>query len=160
MELPVGMLIYWASRFGDDQAVISGMWYYKEMYVPSTVEEKKHSVLDLKAKRCTALNIHGTFDQILDLLMQSDRFQKMGETEIQQFNKLQEELLNPPDNKASIFDDVYNLKGTSLTLNTIVDVDDKIEDIKAQLKAGKIITVYISENWSFAGDLSRSFGIK
>ena len=160
MELPVGMLIYWASRFEDDQAVISGMWYYKEMYVPSTVEEKKQSVSDLKARRCTALNIHGTFDQILDLLMQSDRYQKMEETEIQQFNKLKEELLNPPDNKASIFDEVYSLKGTALMIDTIVDVDDKIEDIKAQLNAGKIITVYISENWSFAGDLSRSFGIK
>ena len=160
MELPVGMLIYWASRFEDDQAVISGMWYYKEMYVPSTVEEKKQSVSDLKAKRCTVLNIHGTFDQILDLLMQSDRYQKMEETEIQQFNKLKEELLNPPDNKAPIFDEVYSLKGTSLTLDTVVDVDETIEDIKAQHKTGKALAVYISENWSLAGELARSFGIK
>jgi hypothetical protein len=160
MELPVGMLIYWASRFEDDHAVISGMWYYKEMVVPSTVAEKKQSVLDLKAKRCTVLNIHGTFDQVLDLLVQSDRFQKMEETEIQHFNKLTEEMLNPPDNKASIFDEVYRLKGTSLMIDTVVDIDETIEDITAQHNAGKAICVRLSEKWSFTGELVRSFGIK
>ena len=45
------MLIYWVHRFEEDNSVISGMWYYKELYVPSTIDEKKQSILDLKSTR-------------------------------------------------------------------------------------------------------------
>jgi len=74
MQLPIGILIYWVYRYQENHAVISGMWYYKEVYVPSTVEEKKKSILDLKEKRCTVINIHGKFDQITDILSQGDQF--------------------------------------------------------------------------------------
>lgn len=157
MELPVGMLIYWAHRFEEDHAIISGMWYYQEMYVPSTVEEKKQSIVDLKAKRYTVLNIHGTFDQISDLLVQCDRFQKGGDFEIEQFVKLKTELINSPENKASIFDEIQNIKGTSLMIDTVVEVEETIEDIQAQLNTGNALTVNISENWSFVGDLEKVF---
>ena len=154
MKLPVGMLIYWAHRFQEDHAVISGMWYYQEMYVPSTIEEKKQSILDLKTKKCTALNINGTFEQILDLLMQTDRFHKGGDFEIKQFASLKNELLNAPENKACLFDEINNLKGTSLLLDTAFDIDETMEDIMAKLKSEKVVNVYISRNWSYANDLN------
>ena len=46
MQLPVGLLVYWVGKSEDNYAIISGMWYYKEMYVPSTIEEKVKSKLD------------------------------------------------------------------------------------------------------------------
>ncbi len=52
MELPLGMLVYSAHRQSDESALIMGLWYYKEMYVPTTIIEKKHSVDDLKSRRC------------------------------------------------------------------------------------------------------------
>lgn len=153
MELPIGMLIYWAHRFEEDHAVISGMWYYKEMYVPSSIEEKKNSVSDLKEKRCTVLNVNGQFDQIMDILIQCDRFQQAGPYEISQFNILQNEISNLPKNKAYLFHDINNLKGTSLMLDTVVEVDETLEDIMAKIKKGKVVGVTISKNWSFADDL-------
>jgi hypothetical protein len=153
LKLPIGMLIYWAHRFEEDHAIISGMWYYKDTFVPSNVEEKRQSTKDLKVKRCTALNIEGTFDQILDLLMQSDRFITGGKSEINQFVKLKEELINSPENKSYIFDDIYNLQGTSLMIDTVVEVDETMEDIQSQLKTGKAIYVNISKTWSFTNEI-------
>ena len=65
-------------KFEEDHALISGLWYYKELYVPSTIKEKKKSVSDLKEKRCTAISIHGKFDQIKDILLQGDLFLDAG----------------------------------------------------------------------------------
>lgn len=42
-------------------------------------------------------------------------------------------------------------------IDTIIEVDETIEDIKTQLKTGKSLTAYISENWSYAGDLKKVF---
>jgi len=153
MKLPIGMLAYWTNRFEEDLAIISGMWYYKEIFVPSTIDEKKNSIKDLKEKHCTVLQIHGTFDQILDILMQSDKFIEAGESEIAQFIQLKDEISNSPTNNAYIFDDIYHIKGTSLMLDTFVEVDETMDDVLLQIKKGQTVHVSISENWSFAGDL-------
>ena len=155
--VPVGMLIYWVHRFDEDNAVISGMWYYKEIHVPSTVDKKMQSILDLKANRCAVLNLHGTFGQILDPLLQSDCFHNAGKIEVHQFINLKDKLHNSTENKAHVFDEIQNLKGTSLMIDTVVDVDETMEDIKTQLKTGKALIVNISENWSFAVDLNKIF---
>ena len=156
MKLPVGMLIYWAHRFSDEHATLSGMWYYKEIYVPFTLEEKKQSINDLKNKRCIVLNISGTFNQILDILMQGDNIQDDGILNLDQFNKLQDELINSKD-KPIIFDDIYNVKGTSLSIDTSIEVDTDIEEIRANVKAGKPNHVFISEDWSFSKEINDFF---
>lgn len=157
MELPVGMLIYWVRLIEEDNAMLMGMWYYMEMYVPSTIEEKKHSSLDLKEKRCMALILTGTFDQIMDLLAQCDRFRDGGPNEIDQYSQLHNELRKLPKDKPYLFDDIYNLKGTSLILDTVVEVEETIDDIKEALKTGKAVFANISKNWSFAGELQKVF---
>lgn len=156
MEFPVGMLIYWVRLLEKDSAMLMGLWYYKEMYVHSSVEEKKHSSLDLKEKRCTALILTGKFDQIMDLLAQSDRFHHGGPYEIDQYNKLRKAFSETPMDKAYIFDDIYHLKGTSLMLDTVVEVEETIEDIMAEVNKGKAVSVTISRDWSFAGDLEKA----
>lgn len=157
MQFPIGILIYWVNIFDDNHSVISGMWYYKELYVPSTIVEKKKSIMDLKEKRCTVMNIYGKFDQIADILSLSDRFTNSGNHEISQFTKLIKDIQNTPKNKAYLFDDVYNVKGTALTVDTIVEVEETMEDIREYLRKGKVVDVNILENWSFAGDVLKEF---
>lgn len=157
MQLPIGILIYWVKRFEENHAVISGMWYYKEMYVPSTIEEKKKSISDLKEKRCTGLNIHGKFDQIKDVLSRGDRFIEAGNRELSQFFSLLADIEDLPEEKAYLFDDVYNVKGTALMVDTVVEVDETMENIQESLRKGKMMIVNISENWSFTGDLLKAF---
>lgn len=99
MKLPIGMLIYWAHRFDEDYALISGMWYYKEMHVPSSKEEKMNSLSDLKSRRCTVLKLTGTFSQIKDILSQADRFRFAGTYEISQFSQLVDGIGSSPSEK-------------------------------------------------------------
>lgn len=157
MQFPIGILIYWVNIFDDNQSVISGMWYYKDMYVPSTIEEKKKSILDLKEKRCTVINIYGKFDQISDILSLSDRFTNSGNHEISPFTKLIKDIQDTPKNKAYLFDDVYNVKGTALMVDTIVEVDETMEDIRADLRKGQVVRVNILDNWSLPDDLMKAF---
>lgn len=157
MKLPIGLLSYWAHRFDEDNAMISGMWYYKENYVPSTREEKKHSILDLKAKRCTVLNIHGTFSQILDLLKQADKFQFPDPSSNSRFDALVEELKNAPEYKAYIFDDINNIKGTAFRIDTSVEIDENMEEVMSEINKGKPVSVTISKGWSFENELVKYF---
>jgi hypothetical protein len=82
MQLPIGLLIFGANKFEENHSVISGMWYNKEMYVLASVEEKKKSISDLKEKRCTVINVHGTFEQVKDILSQGDLFIEGGDHEV------------------------------------------------------------------------------
>ena len=198
MQLPIGILIYWVKKFEENHAVITGMWYYKELYVvPSTVEEKKKSGSDLKEKRCTAINIHGSWDQIIDILIQGDLFmdaidniisqgdlfmdadenelsqvdlfpdagenemsyfQKLiKENEMPHFQKLIKDIENTPEDKSYLFDEINNLKGTALTVDTVIEVDETMENILEYLRKGQKAVVTISQNWSLAGDVEKGF---
>ena len=157
MQLPIGLLIYWVSKYEENKAIISGLWYYKEMYVPLTVYEKKRSLSDIKEKRCTGLNIFGTYDQIKDILIQGDLFVQAGNNEISMFNKLINDIETTSEDKAYLFDDVHKIKGTGLVVDTVIEVDETMEDIQEYLHKGKIVTANISENWSFMGDLFKVF---
>lgn len=156
MNLPIGMLIYWVHRFSDEHATVSGLWNYKEIYVPSTVEEKKQSIIDLKNKRCTVINISGTFNQILDVLVQSDTIQTISLLDVDQFIKLRDKMVSSND-KPIIFDDVYNVKGTSLSIDTSIDVETDIEELKSSVKAGKSSHIFIAEDWSLNNEIGDFF---
>ena len=157
MQLPIGMLIYWVNKFEENHGVISGIWYYKELYVPSTVEEKKKSISDLKEKRCSIINIHGKFNQIINILSQGDLFMDAGENEISQLNNLINNIENSSKNQAYLFDEIFNAKGTALMVDTVIDVDETKENIQENLRKGKVVDVNISKKWSFPGDLLKTF---
>lgn len=155
MKLPIGTLIYWVKRVEENRAVILGIWYYNELYVPSNIEEKKKSIQDLKEKRCKIINIHGRYDQITDIISMCDRFIVAGEREIAQYLRLLKEIENYPLDKAYLFDDIYNIKGTSLMIDMVIDIDETMEEIQELLRKRQIIDVNISESWSLAGDFMK-----
>jgi len=149
MRLSIGIIIYWASRYEEDHAVISGMWYFQEMFVPSTKEEKIKSLEDLNDKRCTVLNIHGKFNQIVDILSLGDRFIAAGENEMIVFDKLINEI-KEISIKAHFFDDVYHPKGTALTIDTFIEVDETMDEIREKISKWTPVDVTISESWSLS----------
>jgi hypothetical protein len=155
MNLPIGMLIYWAHRFSEEHATVSGMWYYKEIFVPSTIDEKRHSVIDLKNRRCTVINISGTFNQILEILMQADSIQIDGLFNVEEFIRLKDQRLNSTE-KPIIFDDVYKVRGTS-SIDTNIEVDTDIEELRSNVKAGKASHIFLTEDWSFNKEIDGFF---
>ena len=155
MQLPIGIIAYWANRLEEDHAVISGMWYFQEMYVPSTKEEKLQSIADLKAKRCTVINIHGSFNQIVDLLSQGDRYINAQTHELKEFDSLIKKI-EVPSNKAFLFDDVYHPKGTALTIDTAIEVEETMDEVHANISFLKPVDIYISKDWSLSREIIAS----
>lgn len=150
------MLIYSASCESKEKARITGMWYYSEIFVPRTSAEKKSSILDFKKKRCLFLDVQGSFRQIGDLLMQSDKFQKGSELEIRQLAKLMDQL-EVSGHKPILFDDVNNVCGTALSLDTVCAVEETEEDVITQINSPKkMVFVTISKQWSWVGDIYRA----
>lgn len=148
MQLPVGMLIYKAQRFSQTEAMVMGLWYYKEIFVPSTIEDKKKSGEDLKRKRCTVLLLRGTFEQICEIIMQSDRYIGGSGSQIHSYaamiEKLEETLYEPV-----MFDEITTIRGTSLSVDIEVEVEDGIESVRTQINAWKPVAIDISPGWSF-----------
>ena len=153
MKLPIGLLVYWVHRVDEDSAIMLSIWYYKEMYVPQSIEEKKHSIVDLKEKRCTVLNVSGSYDQIMDLIIQGDKFFNGETVEIEKFEEFETALNNSPKEKPFLFDNIYKIEGSALILDTIVEIDEDMDDIRAQIASGKTVIVNISESWSFENDI-------
>ena len=79
--------------------------------------------------------------------MQADTMQTNSLLDVDQFNKLRNKMVNSTD-KPIIFDDIYNVKGTSLSIDTSIDVDTNIEELRSNVKAGKSIHIFITEDWS------------
>lgn len=155
MELPLGMLVYSAHRESDEHARIMGMWYYKEMYVPSTIIQKKLSIEDFKSKRCLFIDVVGSFSQICDLLMQTDKYHRGSDSDINHFAMLRDQLLNSP--KPILFDDVNNIQGKALSLDTICAVDETQEDILEQInRPKKMVFVTISSEWTWLNNIYRN----
>ena len=158
MQLPIGILVYWTSRFEEDHAFISAMWYFQEMFVPSTKEEKTQSIQDLRDKRCTVINIHGTFKQIVELLSQGDRFINANVGDLKEFDDLIKEI-EVPSIKAYLFDDVYHPKGTALTIDTVIDVEETMDEIRSNINKWKPVDVTIDKNWSWSNEIISSLDV-
>ncbi len=156
MKLPIGILVYAIQKINSDDFCISAIWYYSEMDVPSTIEDKKRSVIDLKEKRCVVILILGSFDQIIDILSQGDSFFN---GEIHEVNKFKEVInqIEMISSKAYLFDDVYHPKGTSLMIDTVIDVNESMDEVMQDLNASKGVTVTLNKDWSLTKDLLGSF---
>lgn len=152
MLLPIGMLIYWLAKSDDTKGMMAGLWYYKENWVPSTIDQKIQSLKDLKQQRCLPLTIFGSLAQLSDILSQSDHFDINSSNEeiVERFNALIDSINTTPLNTSVKFDDVYNLKGTALMVDTIIEIDGPMEDIIRQINSKKGVMVQISEPWSLA----------
>lgn len=102
------------------------------------------------------LDVQGSFRQIGDLLMQSDKFQKGSELEIRQLAKLMDQL-EVSGHKPILFDDVNNVCGTALSLDTVCAVEETEEDVITQINSPKkMVFVTISKQWSWVGDIYRA----
>lgn len=157
MNLPIGILIFWVKRHKENQGIISGLWYYKEIGVPMSTEEKKSAIGDLKTGRCTLITILGRYEQILDIILQGDRYEATGKRELAAYQQFLDEFEALPEDKLYFFEDAQQIKGTSLLVDTVIEVEESMEEVKFKLKEGKGVYVSISESWSLGGEISRTF---
>lgn len=156
MNLPVGMLIYKAQRFSENEAMIMGIWYYKEIFVPNRIEDKKKSGEDLKNKRCTVLTLNGTFDQICEIIMQSDRYGGGSDRQIESYNTVVQKLTEATGEPV-MFDEIFAIRGTSLSIDVSLDVEDNKDTLGAKINTWKPVDVKISPNWSFFNEFFDGF---
>jgi len=155
MLLPIGMLIYWIAKTEDAKGMLIGLWYYKENWVPTNAVQKRYSIEDFKQQRCVLLSIFGTFAQLSDILSQSDHFDRNSDLDAikERFNALVDSIECKPLNTPVKFDDVHNIKGTALMVDTIIKVEESYENVMNQIQSKKGVIVQISESWSLAQHL-------
>lgn len=152
MRVPLGMLVTSAKYIEDDTAEMFGFWYYKEMHVPSTVEEKKKLFWDLLNGRCVPLRVKGTFQQILDLIMQSDKYSKAEEEEVRQF-KILADGMETNAGKRIAFENLVRFEGTSLSLDADCEVNVTIESIRERIYHDRrTVELKISVNWKWGDE--------
>ena len=98
----------------------------------------------------------GSFSQVCDLLMQTDKFHRGSDRDVSRFVKLRDELVSSPT-KPILFDDVNNIQGRALSLDTICSVDESQQDILEQINSSKkMVFVTISKEWSWLSDINKA----
>jgi two-component SAPR family response regulator len=149
MQIPIGMIITSVMHINESKAQLFGFWYYKDLYVPQSQEEKQKVFSDLLFEKCKQLKIIGSLAQISDILMQADRFQSLDEDANKLFTILIDKLEDSP-NTSIAFDDVMNPKGTGLAIDTVCEFDETIDSIRNKIFANTdFIELQLSENWTF-----------
>jgi len=149
MKVPLGMLITSATFINESQSEIFGFWYYAEMYVPSSIDEKKRLFHDLMTGRSVQLMVRGSFQQVSELLLQTDTFDGTNDKQIKHYTSLLKALRENPGRSVS-FDDIMSPRGSGLSLDTVCEFDETIESIKSKIAAKKDeIILAISPGWSF-----------
>ena len=147
MEFAISISAFWVAKNVTERYSMLGIWYYKDYFLPNTKEEKLAIVNDIRNNKCVILYVKGSLTQISDLLSQSDRYRDAGAAEIREFTELIDKLEKLSPTKQIFFDDINNLKGTTLSIDTLCDIDDTMDDIQKQLKA-KQVSIEISKDWS------------
>ena len=107
--------------------------------------------------RCLQLTITGSFQQILDLLLQSDRFNNGLKASIDHFNTLTNGLKQYAGQNIS-FEDIANPNGTGLSMDitcmfeeTQQSLQKKINEVRDQIQ------LRIDPSWSLRDDFKNSF---
>lgn len=151
MNLSFGIAVFSGVRNSEEDSSLIGLWYYKENYVPITREQKLDIQNDIKSNRCKLFQINGTFTQISELLNYGDDFINCGPIELSKLKKLTQLLYNSTGN-LEVFDDILNLKGTSISIDTYCEIEETMDEVMEQLK-GKMVVVNIQKDWSFNEEL-------
>lgn len=156
MRIPIGILAYSVKHLSDQQTELCGFWYFNDTYVPSTVEEKKGSILAFNQKRCAFITLKGTFIQISDIIAHSDRFDEDGSNAVPEYLQLLKDIEITPINEPYLFDDIDNVQGTALMIYTTIEADVTFDEIMESVNKDNAVEMNISERWSYGGDVMKA----
>ena len=67
-DIVIGMLAAYACFSKDEHSELFGFWYFKEMGLPSTKDEKQSFFHDLMTERCCQLSLKGSLEQIWEII--------------------------------------------------------------------------------------------
>jgi hypothetical protein len=143
-DMPIGMLAAYVRFSKYEQSELFGFWYFQEMGLPSTRDEKLAFFHDLMTERCCQLRLKGSLEQIWEII---EVFGQAG-GKVPQYP----ELLDAVKQHGAIrvtFDDLAEAKGTSLELNTLVKVTEPMESVVAKVKNRRdVVELEIEPGWS------------
>ena len=136
---------------------IFGFWYYKELGLPATKEERKSFFGDLMAERCCQVSIKGTSQQIEEII--SLAFAGLPESignekETQKTIVSIFDFLRENSNALHQFDDLMNPKGATLPLDVTIRVDEDFDSLKKKiLSKPDVVQLRLDKDWSLLKDL-------
>ena len=147
-ELTIGMLITYAN-FSNDKSEIFGFWYFKEMGLPATRDDKRAFFHDLMTDRCCQLSLKGNQSQIRQLI------EVMGEAAHKlPSDYLLQEGISQYGSIRVTFDDLGEPQGTSLAVNLPVRVTDPFETVIQKVKnRGDVVELNLESDWNLATEL-------
>jgi hypothetical protein len=152
-ELVIGMIAAYACFSENGQSELFGFWYYKEMGLPASREEKRAFFHDLMIGRCCQLSLKGSIDQIRHILELSEE----GVREMPSYSELHEGLTLHGAIRVT-FDDLAAPEGTSLELNIPVRVTDTTETVIQKVKSCRdVVELELEPGWSIV-DETKDFG--
>lgn len=145
-DLPIGMLAMYARFAKASKSELFGFWYFGEMGIPSTKNEKKSFHNDLMAGRCCQLSLKGSLDQIWEIVSLTAQ----GQSFLPPYARLQEALTKHSPISVT-FDDLVEAEGTSLEMNISPRLTESMESILAKFNSSRnVIELEIEHEWSLA----------
>jgi len=148
-DVPIGMLAAYARFSRHEQSELFGFWYFQEMGLPSTREDKRAFFHDLMAGRCCQLNLKGSMDQILEIIEASGQ----GGGKMPPYSSLVD-ALKQHSTISVTFDDLMEAKGTSLELNLFVRLTEPMESVVAKVNNRRdVVDLEIEPGWSILNNL-------
>lgn len=148
-DVPIGMLAAYACFSKDEKSELFGFWYFQEMGLPSTRDEKRAFFHDLMTERCCQLSLKGSLEQIWEIIEVS------GQTggKVPHYPELLEAVKQHGAIRVT-FDDLAEAKGTSLELNTLVRVTEPMESVVAKVKNRRdVVELKIEPGWSLLHEM-------
>ena len=156
-QVPVGMLVTHLANRANEVFEIFGFWYYKELGLPATKEERKGFFGDLMTERCCQVSIKGTSQQVEEIISFAyaglpESFEKEKETQKKIISMFK--FLRDTSDALYVFDDLADPKGTSLPLDITVRVDEDFTTLKKKiLSKPDVVELRLEKKWSLMKDL-------
>ena len=156
-QVPIGMLVTSIKNHGNDLFEIFGFWYYKELGLPATKQEKKGFFGDLMTERCCQVSIKGSSRQVEEIISFAYvNFPESAGEEKETQNKIISmfNFLRNTPNGFYPFDDLMDPKGTALPLDITVRVDEDFNSLKKKiLSKPDVVELRIEREWSLLKDM-------
>lgn len=153
MTIPLGAIIISACYLDEENTSLQAVWYYRDLYVATTQEEKKMIGSDIVSGRAVLLSLSGSAFQILNIIWQSDGFMYGGNLN-EEKARLLASGLEANAGKTISFDNVISPQGTGLAIDLICDITDSMETLQDKINNHRdTVKLTLSTEWSPISDL-------
>ena len=142
-DLPIRMLGMHAYFAKDAKSELFGFWYFKGKCLPSTIDGKRAFFHDLITGQSCQLSLHGSLDQIWELVSCTAQ----GQSLLPPYARLQESLTQHSPIRVT-FDDLAVAEGTSLVMSFSTRLTEPLESVVSKLNSRRdVVELEIEPEW-------------